>query len=576
MNHPDAPNTDRRHSPAIVPRAAQPREHARLHAARRSLVVVVAALVASVLTPAVGSAHEPVSEPYTETRREPVYSYEPQDPVWGVTGTETVPLEESEKVYETRRVQVAPFTKTVDVFYYTYRDERVKPFTKTVPVFYYTYRDERVKPFTKTVVVLVYNYKTVKGACHPMYGCEYTRVRVGPYTMIKTVPAYNYEVRKTRAAPFTKTVAVHNYKVRKTRVRPFTKTVPVAESEKVYETRKVQVAPFTKTVDVHGWIPQPKLKVFQGYNTVTYTHPTDTVTKHDASEHTCPPGQHMKPLPKLRVARHGHYYTPEQLYDYRISGEYTFTERIQVHVRGSDRLSTAIKTVPVEWGEMNAHTGCHQSKYPTPPERKEGPSVLKTFWDVVTGPVKDTLESATISATKPMQKAQPTVYAIAYHGLCTLGNALDNLATWLVGVPAFAKYRDQIVTLAKRIAAKIKHAKVLAGVAGVAAVAIELLLCNFGVKPGDNDLPDLTETTPTTTTTPPKPKVDPPKVDPPKVDPPKPTVNPLGLPVVSELPSFDHTKHTLKFSESRVPVVAGCTPWVFWARFSRSVWKCPR
>ncbi len=244
-----------------------------------------------------------------------------------------------------------------------------------------------------------------------------------------------------------------------------------------------------------------------------------------------------------------------------VSGDVTFDPEV-----ASESWSYVQQT---EWVEMDSHTGCYR---PMPPatERIKISDVAKAFWDVVTGPVKDKLESATISATKPLQKAQPAVYAIVYHGVCTIGAALELLWEWAEASPVIAKYRDQIVGLAKRIAEASKKAKFAAGVAGVVAVAIELLLCNFGVKPGDNDLPDLTETTPTTTTTT---TTQPPT---PKVDPPKPTVNPLGLPVVSHLPSYDHTKYWLKFSESRDPAAEGCTPWVFWARLSRSLWKCPR
>ncbi len=72
----------------------------------------------------------------------------------------------------------------------------------------------------------------------------------------------------------------------------------------------------------------------------------------------------------------------------------------------------------------------------------------------------------------------------------------------------------------------------------------------------------------TTTTTKP--------TDPPKVDPPK--ENPLGLPVVSQLPPVDHAKYALKFSESLTPQLTAenCTPWVYWAQHSRSLWRCLR
>ena len=421
----------------------------------------------------------------------------PQDPVWGVTGTKQVPLEESEKVYKTTRVQVAPFTKTVDVFYYTYRDERVKPFTKTVPVFYYTYRDERVKPFTKTVVVPAYNYKTVKGACHPMYGCEYTRVRVGPYTMIKTVPAYNYEVRKTRVRPFTKTVAVHNYKVRKTRVRPFTKTVPLAESEKVYETRKVQVAPFTKTVNTYGWIPQPKLKVFQGYNTVTYTHPTDTTTRHDPTQHTCPNGQHMKPLPELRVYKNG--------------GVDVFTTALTVTVPGFRALvglakllsrKVEINTVAVEWTETDSHRGCFEPRFPLAEALLAVVDVAKVDWNGVGGSTANAVQSAVdaVNAEDPdigkfvidtnksylelhakaTAKATEITHKTLYVVLCIPEVELARNVAGAAGVTAVA-------IKAAKISKKLRIALAGGGTTGIAiyvslAVA-EYVLCNHTENP---------------------------------------------------------------------------------------------
>ncbi len=621
MNQPDAPNTGLRHRKMTVdaPRPARSGSPVGLHTVRCCVAVVAAAVFATVLVPVAVSAHdgEDVTTteevdvynyqtrrvqvaPFSETTTVDVYNYEDQQ-------VRVAPFSETKTIdvfnYQTRRVRVAPFTKTVtsQVYFYEARRVRVAPFSGPGRVAVFNYENQRVRvaPFSEARAIPVYNYRTVKSGCRPPRGCVYTRVRVAPFTSTVQVDVYNYQTRKVRVAPFTKTgqvplfnyqtrqvrvapthktetVDVFNYENRRVRVAPFTSTVRMDLFN--YETRRVRVAPFTKTVtvDVENY-ENKKVRVAPFTKTVT-----KTVTRHDPTQHTCPNGQHMKPLPPLRVARHGHYYTPEQLYDYRISGEYTFTERIQVYVLGSDRLSTAIKTVPVEWEETNAHTGCHQPKYPTPPETKKGPSVLKTFWDVVTGPVKDKLESATISATKPLQKAQPAVYAIVYHGVCTIGAALELLWEWAEASPVIAKYRDQIVGLAKRIAEASKKAKFAAGVAGVVAVAIELLLCNFGVKPGDNDLPDLTETTPTTTTTTVPPTTtttttttttQPPT---PKVDPPKPTVNPLGLPVVSHLPSYDHTKYWLKFSESRDPAAEGCTPWVFWARLSRSLWKCPR
>ena len=101
-------------------------------------------------------------------------------------------------------------------------------------------------------------------------------------------------------------------------------------------------------------------------------------------------------------------------------------------------------------------------------------------------------------------------------------------------------------------------------VAGVAVVVIETVFCNFGVKPGDDDLPDLTETTPTTTTT----TTTTTTLKPDPVDP-----APVVFPSSRAFPLSDWSKYQMRSFDTKAEAVAwlssdsACEPLAHWSGY---------
>ena len=542
----------------------------------RSLVVVVVALFASVLVPAVVSAHDPEEVPLTVNREEPVYNYEDQQVrvapfsevrTIDVFNYETQPVRvapftTTRRVdvynYETQPVRVAPFTtiRRVDVFNYETQPVRVAPFTKsfTSQLYFYETRRVRVAPFWETKTVDVYNYRTIKSSCRPPRGCVYTKVRVVPFTKSFTSQLYFYETRRVRVAPFweTTTVDVFNFEDQQVRVAPFTTTkrvdvfnyetrpvrvAPFWETTTVdvfnYEDQQVRVAPFTTTirVDVFNYETRP-VRVAPFTRTVTYTDPTKTVSRHDASEHTCPDGQRVPPLPEA--------------WAFKVVDEtlYMLNKPAGAHLRVR------------EWEMTDTHTNCHQPKDPFIREEETTPgSWINSLQSLVAS--WSGAETAVRNITIRMRDLQPSLYDVLYFTTCNIGAIVSFVAGAVVGSATWIQMTEKAGELLEDFKKKVKKFAIVGGIAGIAVAVIETAFCNWGIEP-DYDDTTATTTTTTTTTLPPTTTTTTTTTLPPEL------VTPPSLPVVSRLPAWDRSRYRPKTFSNLSAVPESCTPWVTW------------
>ena len=596
------------------------REHVKLS----SLVVVVVALCASVLVTVAASAHDETDEgplmvqvevpeynyetrrvrvaPFYETETVNVYNYEteqvrvaPFSEQVDVYNYETeqvrvAPYSATETVdvfnYRTVRVRVAPFTETstVDVFNYENRQVRYAPYTRTetVDVFNYAPRRVRVAPFTETVAVEVFNYTTVKGACHPMHGCTYTRVRVAPWFEIVTRSAYNYETRQDRVPPYseTRTVDVFNYRTVRVRVAPFTETTtvnvfnyenqrvryaPYTSTETVdvynYETRNVvplqRIAPFSKQVDVFNYetrtvVPRVRVAPFTKTKEVPVVnwetrevrvapffryelrpHATKRVTSHDSSEHVCPSGQYMKPFPPLRFYKNGE--------------DYGFTEALSVTF-GPPSQMRIVGTAPVEhWFVEDAHTRCYRPVADTWPE--------STY--TVLGSVSRALENAIEASGDFLVKTIDNIPGSDVINLVLCAYATEQAAVGqLIANSRYVEQYRNGILISRRAFARTN----------LASAAVDLALEN--VYCSALERADTTTTTTTTTTVPPTTTTTTTTTTVPVED---------TVPTVTALPQFDRLSYRLLLRGTQEAITAqGCTPWVYWENYRLYAGLCPR
>ena len=573
--------------------------------------------------------------PYTTTVREDVFNYETQR-------VRVAPFSETTTVdvfnYEDRQVRVAPYTTTVreDVFNYETQRVRVAPYTTAGRIALFNYEDRRVRvaPFSEVRTIPVYNYETVASDCRPPRGCVYTRVRVAPYTTtvrvdvfnyetqrvrvapffrVGQIPVFNYETQRVRVAPFseTTTVDVFNYRTVRVRVAPYTTTVrvdvfnyetqrvrvaPFSETTTVdvfnYRTVRVRVAPYTTTVrvDVFNYETQ-RVRVAPYTRTVTYTHPTETDSRHDASEHVCPAGQHMAPFPTLRV--------------YRSGAVDVFTTALSVSVpvfgvlpwSGIARLLSRvvdIDTAAVEWVEVDSHTGCHSPRFPILEQLQAFVDIATVDWSSV-GRVGSSTVTAAQSALDDVNLDVEGVgdfiidtnesYLDLHSNVTAWGSEITHKALYIyLCVPEAQLARGLADTLglpAATLAAGIKALRVsrqthlalaaggVAGVTyGVTVVVAEYVVCNYT----ENPWADRATTTTTTTTLPPTTTT---------TLPPTTTttaVSPPSLPVVTRLPVYDTVNYRLRFFYIQA-VPSSCTPWVYWQvqpSLTLLVALCPR
>ncbi len=287
-----------------------------------------------------------------------------------ITRTVTETREIMETVTETREITETvtdrtEVTKTVTR--YVTPPVRVAPFSRDVPVFnYLTYR-KRVAPFSKVVYTPVYKGVKIPGTCVPPHGCRYKQVPAGFTT--KSVPVYNYETRyavpRVRILPFTKPVAAFNYK---------TETVEVGTGRYNYVTRQVGTGKYetiTRQVGT-GRFETVTRQVGTGkFETVTYTdpNPENGTHTHNPTEHTCPEGQYMKPLPRM--------------WAYRTGNNWAFYE--------IGKLPGGVPTTEVveaEWQEADSHTGCHK---PVPPQL---PTTKTIPWGAFVSGIKTRIKGA--------------------------------------------------------------------------------------------------------------------------------------------------------------------------------------
>ncbi len=363
MNQSDTPDPTVRHcltvddprvSPAV--RGGLPE---RAGTIRCCLVAVCVALFAAVLAPAAVSAHDSTYTPRTVRVQEEIMK----------TVTERVEIMKT----VTERVEVMKtVTERVEVMKTVTERVRVAPFKRwdIVPVFNYRTYQKRVAPFTKTIREQIYMRVKVEGSCRPPHGCQYKNIAVG--WQPKTVPVYNYETRRVyplvRIPPLTKRVLVDasNFKI-------VTRQVGTGKYETV--TRQVGTGKYetiTRQVGT-GRFETVTRQVGTGeFETVTYTdpNPENGTHTHDPSEHRCPEGQYMKPLPRM--------------WAYRTGNNWAFYE--------IGKLPGGVPTTEVveaEWQEADSHTGCHK---PVPPQL---PTTKTIPWGAFVSGIKTRIKGAT-------------------------------------------------------------------------------------------------------------------------------------------------------------------------------------
>ncbi len=585
------------------------------------------ALCGSVLVPVTAGAHGPTFTPRTETRRVAVYKMVPQPDVWGVVRTEDVFEDRqvqvgTEDVFEDRQVKIG--TQPVQV-----GTERVKVGTEPV----YGYKTELVKVVTyEERLTPVYGYRSVQYPCPPPDRPCYRRERYVTGYEPRTVAVVKWEWQRVRVQTGTRDVfetrpVIEHHDVFETR-RVKVGTRPV------FETRSIK----TGTRDVMGWIPQPDKREFSHYKTQTFVdpNPDNGTYTHDPTEHTCPDGQykmaqdvyvwstpdrqvsatgllyaygsdlgedrlkliakgsltgyslveHWRPnthytlcgepltLPTNRFVEHaddcraiGQFVMAEDVYGYYVYGnvKYAYGKHLS-HVSKNPKYRLV-----EQWTPDPDYPLCGKPlTVPDPPGT--GLAYLDDIVKTLVSSVQPAIEASGDFLVKTIDKVPGS--DIINLVLCS--NAPEAA---LAGV--LITNREHV----KRAAEGLEVSRKAFAKSNLAAFAINLTVetvyCSALKRAGDTDTDDgdtdddPSKVDPPTTT---PPKVDPPTTTPPKVDPPKPTVNPFGLPVVSQLPSYDHTKYALKFSESLTPQLTAenCTPWVYWAQFSRTLWKCLR
>ena len=609
MNQSDTPDPTVRHcltvddprvSPAV--RGCLPE---RAGTIRCCLVAVCVALFAAVLAPAAVSAHDSTYTPRTVRVQEEIMK----------TVTERVEIMKT----VTERVEIMKtVTERVEIMKTVTERVRVAPFKRwdTVPVFHYRTYQKRVAPFTKTIREQIYMRVKVEGSCRPPHGCQYKNIVVG--WQPKTVPVYNYETRRVyplvRIPPFTKRVLVDasNFKI-------VTRQVGTGEFETV--TRQVGTGKYetiTRQVGT-GRFETVTRQVGTGeFETVTYTdpNPENGTHTHNPTEHTCPEGQYMKPLPRM--------------WAYRTGNNWAFYE--------IGKLPGGVPTTEVveaEWQEADSHTGCHK---PVPPQL---PTTKTIPWGAFVSGIKTRIKGATSTINGIKDDAKDISADVIEDGIKEVVEGIKfvedgiKVGSGVTRAVIEAKI-EEVEAKIKDIEAKIKliksipwadlskavgreitdvvktaiEAQVAAGlliVSGTAitleaycalpsaerdaALSVGLILAAwatglsggtaaiFGItgvgiilalnkvcdalKRGDTTtkttttVPPTTTTTTTTTTVPPAPVV----VEP---DP------PASFPSVDSLPAYDSSKYWFRFFRVQDAALAhsrtfpNCVPWVYW------------
>ncbi len=401
------------------------------------LVVVLVALCASVLVPVTAAAHDPVFVPRTETRQVEVYKMVPQPDEWGVVRTEDVFEDRqvqvgTEDVFEDRQVQV----DTVDVF----EDRKVKVGTQPVQVGtervkvgtepVYSFKNELVKVVTyEERLTPVYGYRSVQYPCPPPDRPCFRRERYVTGFEPRTVEVVSWEWQRVRVQTGTRDVfetrpVIEHHDVFVTRsvkvgTRPVFETRSVKVGTRpVFETRSVKVG----TRDVEGWIPQPDKRVFSHFETRTVVDPNPDhgTHTHDPTEHTCPTGQYMAPLPTL-------WYYENQHGDGSEDADYWFSET--KHHDG---------TAVVEWTLIDSHTGCHEPKPPPKPAPGVGglAGLLDDIKKAVTAVPNAIVKPPIVKATTELRALNRDAYA----GIHFLACFVDGAVRWTAEIFFASKF----------------------------------------------------------------------------------------------------------------------------------------